>query len=560
MTCDTTEKSASTIQIDQQHVPLSSYSRHTSSPGIRWWFLLVSVAVLGPLLMLTAHQIVQIQEARQKAIERDLMDRAKAAALAVSSRLQVDIGYLESLAVSDAAMSADFESLHRQAKRTAEIVTGATGIGLINRDFSMQFMSSKPYGTKLPKPPSTTMAETVFATQKPAVSGIFNGPYSGRKVVAIGVPIFSSGVVTHCLFMALQSETWSELLKSQQLPDNWRIGLIDQDGLTIGRNASSEKYVGTPVVKEFLDHIRSGQFGPVSFTVKEGDPSVGYSTRVSGSNWVLATAVPRAVVEAPLRSQLSILIGTAVGMFALMGLLAYFAGQRLENWTKTLLSAVKAIQEGQTARVEPIFIHELDAITKSLIHAHLSKRQVQEALSRQEDQAQQLNKKLSVSSIDGLTGLWQRQGFVDQVNQRLQPNFQDLGLTVSILFMDLDGFKSINDTQGHQSGDKILIDVGRVLRDIAGLSNVVGRWGGDEFVMCVFMPKASQDTGIDDLIVRIQRRIQAIGSNLGCSVGRADWDASIGSLEQLIDRADAAMYAEKTALRRNVAPLRMVRA
>lgn len=531
-----------------------------TSPSIRWWFLVVGLVVLGPLLFLTTYQIVQIQEARQKAIERDLADRTQSAAFAVSTRLQVGIGHLDSLASTDAALSGDFKSLHRQAQRVSQKIAGLTGIGLMNRDLTMHFITSKPYGALLPKPPSTRMAETVFATEQPAVSGIFEGPFSGKKVVSLGIPLFQNGVVTHCLFMAVSSDAWSELLKSQQLPDEWRIALIDQDGLTIGRNVLPERYVGTPVVTEFIEQMRAGQSGLTSFTIKEGLPSIGFSAKIPGYRWLIAAAVPRMVVEAPLRSRLAWLMGTAIGMFMLMGLLAYFAGRRLETWSRKLLRAVQAIKEGRSEPVEPIRVQELDVITQSLIKAHYAKRKVQEELRRHEDHQEQMNAKLALSSIDGLTGLWQRQGFVDQVNQRLIQRPEEMGLAVTILFMDLDGFKAINDTQGHQSGDKILIDVGRVLRDIAGLSHVVGRWGGDEFVMCVFVPHDWTEAGIHELVTRIKRRIEAIGHNLGCSVGRAAWDRSINNLEQLIDRADESMYSEKMVARRRMSQLRVVRA
>lgn len=514
--------------------------------------------VLGPLLVLITYQIVQIQDARQKSIERDLAERTESAAFAVTTRLQVGIGYLESLAATDAALAADFESLHRQAQRVAQKVTGLTGIGVMNKDLTMHFITSKPYGMVLPKPPSTRMAERVFATERPAVSGLFEGPYSGKKVISLGIPLFQKGVVTHCLFMVVSSEAWSELLKSLQLPEEWRIALIDQDGVTIGRNILPERYVGTPVVPEFMEQLRLGNVGLTSFTIKEGLPSVGFSAKIPGYRWLIAAAVPRATIEAPLRSKLAWLIGTAIALFIVMGCLAYFVGRRLEIWSKKLLSAVRAIKEGRTETVDPIRVQELDTITQSLIMAHYVKRKVQHELRRHEDQTEQMHAKLALSKIDGLTGLWQRQGFVDQVNQRLTQNPDKNGLAVAILFMDLDGFKAINDTQGHQAGDKILIDVGRVLRDIAGLSHVVGRWGGDEFVMCVFVPQEWTETGVQELVTRIKRRIAVLGHNLGCSVGHAVWDQSTSGLEQLIDQADESMYTMKTTARRRGNQLRVV--
>lgn len=534
--------------------------RGPKSPGIRWWFLVVGLVVLGPLLLLTTYQLVQIQEARQKAIEREMAERTTSAAFAVSTRLQVSIGYLDSLASTDAAQSGDFEALYRQAQRVAQKVPGLTGLGLMNRDLTMHFITAKPYGTVLPRSPSTVMAETVFATGRPAVSGIFRGPYSGKRVVSLGIPLVRNGVITHCLFMAMSSDAWADLLKNLQLPEDWRMALFDQDGLTIARSVLSDKYVGTPVAAEVLAQLQAGQTGPVPFTLKEGLPAMGFTASVPGFRWTVGMGVPSAVIEAPLRARLAWLVGTSMAVFLLVALMAYAASRRLEAWSRKVLAAVQAIKEGRSEGMAPIHVRELDVISQSLIQAHHGKRKAQEELRHNTKEKDRITEQLALSSIDGLTGLWQRQGFVEQVNQRLAKQPVEQGLAVGILFMDLDGFKAINDAEGHQRGDKILIDVGRVLRDIAGLSHVVGRWGGDEFVMCVFIPQEWVGTGIGELVTQIKRRIEAIGHGLGCSVGSAVWDPSVQRLEQLIDRADAAMYADKTVARRRVSRLRVVKA
>ena len=121
--------------------------------------------------------------------------------------------------------------------------------------------------------------------------------------------------------------------------------------------------------------------------------------------------------------------------------------------------------------------------------------------------------------------------------------------TFSVLALDLDGFKQINDTFGHDAGDEALIEMATVLHEQSRTADIVGRMGGDEFV--VLCP----NTGADE-IARLRQRIVAAldGLNAGSdreymlatSVGSAVWDTSAPlSLATLLSAADASMYENK---------------
>ncbi len=119
------------------------------------------------------------------------------------------------------------------------------------------------------------------------------------------------------------------------------------------------------------------------------------------------------------------------------------------------------------------------------------------------------------------------------------------GNVFSILLLDLDRFKELNDTHGHDVGDEALRQVARVLQSAARGSDFVGRWGGEEFL--VILPESGADAALESA-TRIRDRIdQADFAGVGhltTSIGVATFEAS-DSIDRLFKRADRALYAAK---------------
>ena len=119
---------------------------------------------------------------------------------------------------------------------------------------------------------------------------------------------------------------------------------------------------------------------------------------------------------------------------------------------------------------------------------------------------------------------------------------------LALLFIDLDGFKPVNDTFGHSAGDRVLQSVGKRLKGCAANGDVVARVGGDEFLVLL-----SEAGSQDDVAQRAQKIVDALAQpfdledrqvGIGCSIGIAFYPDS-GQHAKLVSRADAAMYAAK---------------
>jgi two-component system, cell cycle response regulator len=161
-----------------------------------------------------------------------------------------------------------------------------------------------------------------------------------------------------------------------------------------------------------------------------------------------------------------------------------------------------------------------------------------------------------LATTDTLTGLLNRRAFLDAI-ERERARSDRHAFPLSILVIDVDHFKRINDERGHAAGDAVLQGVARVLVSVARKSDFVARWGGEEFV--VGLPQTS-DAGARIAGERVRRAVAAEShpvldggdpARVTVSVGVASADAP-WSIEALVGSADAAMYAAKMRGRNRV--------
>jgi diguanylate cyclase (GGDEF)-like protein/PAS domain S-box-containing protein len=168
-------------------------------------------------------------------------------------------------------------------------------------------------------------------------------------------------------------------------------------------------------------------------------------------------------------------------------------------------------------------------------------------VSARVEAAQQL---LHIATHDTLTGLANRRMLTERLSHALA-RAERTGEAVAVLFIDLDGFKSVNDKHGHGAGDEVLRDVAMRLRRIARATDFVARLGGDEFVILL-----DTDVHPGSPSMLAERVFDALSAPCRFTGGEAPIGASIGVAmhpplsnlaADLIRRADAAMYEAKSA-------------
>ncbi|MGJ5032523.1 MULTISPECIES: GGDEF domain-containing protein [unclassified Bradyrhizobium] len=150
--------------------------------------------------------------------------------------------------------------------------------------------------------------------------------------------------------------------------------------------------------------------------------------------------------------------------------------------------------------------------------------------------------------LDPLTGLSNRAGLVDALQSRLDAGGDR---SFAVLYLDLDGFKPVNDTFGHAAGDELLKIVGRTLRQTASRGDVIARIGGDEFVVLAGDDALDHALALGERIIEVMTSPMALPGGahvqIGISIGIAVAPEHGTDPEALLFAADAALYEAKSS-------------
>lgn len=197
---------------------------------------------------------------------------------------------------------------------------------------------------------------------------------------------------------------------------------------------------------------------------------------------------------------------------------------------------------------------EIVAVLMPLIESNKKlQSQLDQTKEQLQRQATELDRQMSEARTDALTGLLNRRGF-DEEFDRLCNRGGDRADSTYLLLLDVDHFKSVNDTYGHDAGDCVLRETARVLAGTVRETDFPARFGGEEFVVIL-----SQST-LDDARRVAEQIRQAVAANsvrtpsadidVTVSIGVAGWRQE--TAESLLKRCDVAMYAAKHAGRNRV--------
>ncbi|WP_080844117.1 sensor domain-containing diguanylate cyclase [Cytobacillus gottheilii] len=364
------------------------------------------------------------------------------------------------------------------------------------------------------------------------------------KFVDISMPITTDGGVFNGVLAAHLSWEWAKEVEMAML--NTLKGSEDLEIFIVGKN--HDVLLGP---KEMLGHtlnfeeLKEAEQNQAAWTVEKWDDGKDYLTGIAltdgyrdyeGLGW---TVIVRQTVDeayAPTKEMLSYFIVCGIILAVLSSLLASLVARRMAAPLKEISSIADRLREGEKIDI-PIYrgIEEIESLSISL-------RKLIKKLTKTETDLEEME---NVASRDHLTGLANRNGlerYLDRVTRENTP--------LTVLYLDLDGFKKVNDTLGHDAGDQLLIETGRRLKQNIENGEFVARLGGDEFVLVLKSPEDPVQRGMDvgNRIVSMLGDAFIIDEHIvhvGCSVGGAVYHPEINNITSVIRLADEALYKVK---------------
>lgn len=211
-------------------------------------------------------------------------------------------------------------------------------------------------------------------------------------------------------------------------------------------------------------------------------------------------------------------------------------GMELSNWKFALLDAgLLAILVAIIAHYA--FVRPKDRQIQAMMTA------LQEARLKAED----------LSRFDMLTGVFSRRAILEALDSEVE-RARRHGNGLACLMLDLDRFKTVNDTHGHQFGDRALRRIARVIADLCRANDYLGRYGGEEFLLILPETRIEGATAFAERVraAVAETPLHQNGERITLSIGVTEWRSDDDTSDSLIAEADRALFEAKAAGRNQV--------
>jgi diguanylate cyclase (GGDEF)-like protein len=516
---------------------IRSLFAHRRARSIRASLVLLVAACVLPGSLMSAYLIFDNYEAQRE----DLIHDAIATARAMASTLDRDLASVEAglqvLAMSPLLLADDLEGFYRQAKEVLPS-QNASNYVLLDPTGRQRLNTLVPYGGALPMNGGSPQSRQVFWTDITVVSDLFVAPVAGKAILGMTVPVHRDGKIVYGLSGGIVPGRIAVLLQRQKLPPEWIAAVFDGTGNVIARTRDTERFVGKKGVPDVVKAIRANAEGTLDTVSLEGNPAIVAYSRSGVSDWSVAVAIPKSALTAGIHKPLWILIATTAILLAGGLWLAWRLGDRIANAMHGLTGPALELGSGKAVRVAPLRLKEADEVGQALMAASDLLLTAQRG-----------------AHYDVLTGLANRALLHELLQQQLALCVRT-GSELAVLYIDLDGFKRINDRHGHAVGDDLLRLVATRISGGIRASDVAARVGGDEFVVLLVQSGADAARAVAAKLVALlsapcQLRDREIA--VSASIGIAIFPDSAASSASLLERADVAMYEAKKAGRNGYA-------
>ncbi len=382
---------------------------------------------------------------------------------------------------------------------------------------------------------------TAQLVRKRAIVGDFHREGGdGPLALMLGVPVASANdgmlgvLAVEAQPVELRKTLHSLLSQSENRESGARLMLIDARGKVVLDAAGDIQ--GRANEKWSLPFPWNDARELTRYRNNQGKDVVGLLLPVSGTSWAVLMEKPRDHLFAYIERTRNMAVLVVAAIVAMIGGIAWLLAREIIVPLGELTAAAREVAAGNLDVAISVRRKDELGFASSVFNDMVGQ------LRRSRERLEKL------STTDFLTGLPNRAAVLDALSGMLK-RYQRYSRGFSLLMIDVDHFKTINDGHGHVAGDEVLRHVASILKKQMREVDVIGRYGGEEFIALL-----DETDGESALVVaeRIRNEIAASGIdiqgsplNITVSIGIAEAIAEDESADSLIDRADKAMYAAK---------------
>ena len=271
-----------------------------------------SVLPLGVIAIATAYLLYKTE--RHSAEER-LLQVARSISAAIDSELRAVVASAQVLALSEALARDDFASFREKATATL-VHLNAANVVVLDRNGAQKLNTAVPLGSALPQrlrnPPVIAANQAVFSLGVPQIADVFVGPVLQRSSIGIFIPVKRSGVVVYDLAVTIFASRLSDLIRQQDLPIDWTVGLFDSSARVAARSRDADQFVGREASPTLAPALRAGREQLLMSTTFDGVPVLTAVAPIGQPGWSVAVGVPDRILSDSLAWAMLVLFGSIV--------------------------------------------------------------------------------------------------------------------------------------------------------------------------------------------------------------------------------------------------------
>lgn len=506
------------------------------APSIRATLALLVVLCVLPISMVAALLFLSYYEREQIQLAKSKINRAQALVLAVDREFAAAQSALLALSTSHRLATGDLEGFHRRALEALANLR-ADSILVIDRSGQILLSTHVPFGDPLPKVATPKLLARILEMERLGVSNLFMGPITKKHVFSVSVPVKLDESVIYSLNATYTPQQFMALLRANAFPETWRVAITDGNNNIVARSHEIEKFLGKSVAPALLARMLASNEGSLESVTLDGILVLTVFSKSPASRWGVAMGIPKAELTVGLRQNLLRLVLATLGALGLGLWLAWFVGGRVANSIIALTQPAVDMVSGAQLDIPLLHFKEANAMREALLQA-----------------SSLLRKSQYDAHHDSLTGLPNRTLFHQSIAQNLalcERNHEEL----CVLFIDLDGFKAVNDTLGHAAGDQLLREVSQRIATACRASDICSRLGGDEFAVALIHSNLEQSRIFATQLVELISQPYVLGEHraeVSASVGISHFPGTAKDVDTLLRKADQAMYSAKAAGKQRV--------